>query len=132
MNRAQVIQHAGNHRRTGSDPTYVDTVLQTFNASGTLQPFTGASKWHAPYAGALDLIHVGLGTAPTGGSVAFQANRNGSSIGTVSIAAGTLTGTFIPTIGTFSSGDYFSFDQTSGGTALGAKNLASQFWGHWR
>lgn len=130
--RNTVQLHGANHASVDPIPGVVTTyLLETFNASGTLAPFTGVARWYPQSSGAVERVHVGLGAAPTGGSIAVKVNIDGSSFGTLTIASGTFTGQFTPASPAFSLGSYFTVDQTSGSTALGAKALVLQLWGHY-
>lgn len=130
--RNTVQLHGANHASVDPIPGVVTTyLLETFNASGTLSTFTGVAPWYPQSAGAVERVHVGLGVAPTGGSIAVKVNLNGSNFGTLTIASGTLTGSFVPAAPAFARDDRFTVDQTSGSTTLGAKALVLQLWGHY-
>ena len=64
--------------------------------SGALTVANGDLRWYARAKGSIAKVHAAIGTAPAGSGVTVRVNKNGTSLGTCTIAAGGHTATFIP------------------------------------
>jgi hypothetical protein len=85
--------------------------------AGSLSVVNGGLRWYAPADGSITLVHASVGTAPSGSGTTVRVNRNGSSIGSVTISAGNYSASFVPGSPGFSAGDYFTVDVTAAGGA---------------
>lgn len=105
--------------------------LLTFNGPGVRTVANGTSRLYAPQAGTLDFVEVNLGTPATGADFVVRVNKNGASIGTGTVAAGTYDTTFVPTDTAVADGDYFTVDVTQVGATVAGSDVVVQFVGTW-
>lgn len=106
--------------------------LMAFSFNGPRNVANGTLPWRAPTPLRLDLVLVDLGTAPAGGNLTVRLMRNGASIGTLALAPGATSGSFVPTVAAITSGDVFKVDVTSVGVAPNpGADLVVQLYGVW-
>ena len=103
-------------------PDYAAEVIP-YSVSGALTAHDGGLRFYALAGGRIRQVHVSVGTAPAGSGLTVRINRNGSSIGTVTIAAGDHTATFTPSPAGYSAGDYFTVDITAVGSSTAGSDL---------
>jgi hypothetical protein len=101
-----------------------------FSTSGELAVATGAMgvPW---YGGArtLQRLAARVGTAPTGAALVLALKKNGATVATLSVAAGSLaaqTTTFSDA--TIADGDYLTLDVTQVGSTVKGSNLVASVW----
>lgn len=99
---------------------------------GALVVANGIERWYPQFDGTITIVHVAVGTVPTGSGTTVRLNLNGTSIGTVTIAASTFTNTFVPSTTTFTVGaaDYFTVDVTAIGSTTPGSYLETQIIGN--
>ena len=90
--------------------------IVAYSVSGELEIADGGLRYYALADGTITLVYVSVGTAPSGSGVTVRVNRNGSSIGTTTIAAGANTNSFAPAAA-YVTGDYFTVDVTAVGSS---------------
>jgi hypothetical protein len=123
--------HSGDHDHDGPDPTRIqyentgtgiedgggDVDVIPYSISGPLTVTDGTLRWYALTAGTILQVFASAGT----GGLTVRVNRNGASIGTATIPAGSNTAAFTPASPDYTAGDYFTVDVTAAGT--GAADL---------
>ena len=100
---------------------------QNFTIPGTLFVGAGQTRWYAPRSLTISTVQVSVGTAPTGASVIFDVNKNGTTIFTTQGNRPTITSgsnsdlASVPDVTTLASGDYLTVDVDQiGSTVAGA------------
>jgi hypothetical protein len=107
---------------------------QTFTIMGTLVVGTGAARFYFPRPITIVDIEVSVGTAPTGASVIFDVNKNGTTIFTTqgnrpTIAVSTNTDlSSTPDITTYAAGDYMTVDVDQIGSTIAGANATITIW----
>lgn len=97
-----------------------------FSLYGPLAVSNGQLPWEAQKAGSFALVHARVGVAPTGSAVTVRVNKNGSAMGSLTIAAGSLSGSFVPSTPAFVIGDVFTVDITAIGSTNPGASLVVQ------
>ena len=115
----------------GTAPVATNGTLQSYYRDGAATVASGVARWYPPNSCTINKIHVGVGVAPVGSGLTVRVNRNGASIGTVTVVAGTFTATFVPTVTTFVLGDYITVDITAIGSTTAGSAVLVQFFGKW-
>lgn len=113
-------------RNESSDVIRSDDVRyrETYTITGTLVVGTGSTRLYMATAGNVVNVIAGVGTAPTGASVIFDVNKNGTTIFTTqgnrpTIAASAFSDTSsTPDVTSFSAGDYFTIDVDQIGSTI--------------
>jgi len=101
---------------------------KSYNYDGTLAVNTGDKRLYMARAGTFGTFDMYVKTAPAGAALNVQINKNGSSIGTGTIADGATSGTgqaLSPT--SFSAGDYLTVDITQIGSSTAGEDLYINF-----
>jgi hypothetical protein len=134
--RLKPTTHGRDHEHGGADPQRIHyenvgaagaaADIIPYSVSGPLAAATGGLRWYAPTDGTITLVHVSVGTAPAGSGITVQVNRNGTSLGTVTIPVGSHTNTFTPASPAYVAGDYFTVDVTAVGTTTAGSDLVVQ------
>lgn len=100
----------------------VSSVNPVFSYTGTLTTYVGLSRYYFDSSKTISQIRASVGTAPTGANLIVTVYKNGTSIGTTSITAGSFTGTSTP--GTsVASGDYVTVSITQVGSTVAGTDL---------
>jgi hypothetical protein len=118
---------------TGDLPTYVQTYrVETFSIPGTLTVGTGMARLYFPRACTIINVIASVGTAPTGASVIFDVNKNGTTIFTTQGNRPTITASAfvdtssVPDVTSIAAGDYLTVDLDQiGSTVAGADATVS-------
>jgi hypothetical protein len=113
---------------TGDLPTYAQTYHRdTFTIPGTLTTGTGQAKLLFPRAAVITAVMAAVGTAPTGASLIFDVNKNGTTIFTTQGNRPTITATNFtdlsstPDVTSVAANDYLTVDiDQIGSTVAGA------------
>lgn len=101
---------------------------KSYNYDGTLAVNTGDKRLYMARAGTLGTFDMYVKTAPAGAALNVQINKNGSSIGTGTIADGATSGTGQALSSTsFSAGDYLTVDITQIGSSTAGEDLYINF-----
>lgn len=106
--------------------TPAETELRVYSLAGVRSIANGTFNWWPAKDGTLTFVQIGVSTPPTGAGLTVRINLNGTSVGTVTIAAGANTATFVPSTTAFAALDHLSVDVTA---ANGGADLEVQFWG---
>lgn len=115
---------------TGGSATV--TGVLTFTVSGSLITGTGQSRWYAPDALTINNVLVSVGTAPTGSSLIFDVNKNGTTVFTTQANRPTITAssntdlTSAPDVTSLSAGDYLTIDIDQIGSTVAGANAVVQ------
>jgi hypothetical protein len=118
---------------TGDLPTYVQTYrVETFSIPGTLTVGTGMARLYFPRACTIINVIASVGTAPTGASVIFDVNKNGTTIFTTQGNRPTITASAfvdtssVPDVTSIAAGEYLTVDLDQiGSTVAGADATVS-------
>jgi len=101
----------------------------TYSKNGVLSASTGNIRRYITEAGTIqsgsNVSIASVGTAPTGSAIALVLKKNGSSIATASISAGSNTATWSFTNTTLAAGDYLTMDVSSVGSTVAGSDLFS-------
>lgn len=116
---------------TGDIPTYVQTYnLAAFTIPGTLVVGTSPQRLYFPRACVVINILASAGTAPTGASLIFDVNKNGTTLFTTQSARPTITAgtnsdtSSVPAVTSIAAGDYLTVDVDQiGSTVAGADGV---------
>jgi hypothetical protein len=100
---------------------------KTYSYSGDLAINTGSKRLYMSTGLTLDAVDAYLETAPTGAAAIFTLKKNGSSIGTVTIADGTTTVTDTSFSEALVRGDYLTVDITQIGSSTVGADLYINF-----
>jgi hypothetical protein len=101
--------------------------VSTYSLDGTLQVFNGSQRKYIHDAFTLATVDAYLVTGPVGSAVTIRINKNGISIGTITIADGTAK-TENTVFGTsFIKGDYITVDITAVGSSTPGTDLYLNF-----
>ena len=101
---------------------------KSYNYDGTLAVNTGDKRLYMARAGTLGTFDMYVKTAPVGAALTVQINKNGSSIGTGTIADGANSGIGQALSSTsFSAGDYLTVDITQIGSSTAGEDLYINF-----
>ena len=101
---------------------------KSYNYDGTLVANTGDKRLYMVRAGTFGTFDMYVKTAPAGAALTVRINKNGSSIGTGTIADGATSGlgqSLSPT--SFSAGDYLTVDITQIGSSTAGEDLYINF-----
>jgi hypothetical protein len=101
---------------------------KSYNYDGTLAVNTGDKRLYMARAGTFGTFDMYVKTAPVGAALTVTVNKNGSSIGTGTIADGANSGTsqsLSPT--SFSAGDYLTVNITQIGSSTAGEDLYINF-----
>jgi hypothetical protein len=93
-----------------------------FSLQGQIAPYTGTNRFYFENAYTLTKIRASVGTAPTGSGIVVTAFINGSSVGTVTIPAGSNSGTTVVS-SALVAGDYATISITSVGSIVAGSDL---------
>lgn len=93
-----------------------------FSLQGQIAPYTGTNRFYFEKAYTLTKIRASVGTAPTGANIVVTAFINGSSVGTVTIPAGSNSGTTVVSRALVA-GDYATISITSVGSIVTGSDL---------
>jgi hypothetical protein len=105
----------------------VDEFIKAYRYQGTLAINTGDTRLYLQDSYILKGIHAYVDTAPTGSSVITDVKKNGSSLQTITVAAGNTTTSNTSLSHTFVSGDYLTVDITQVGSSTAGENLYMVF-----
>lgn len=94
------------------------------NQAGTLQLTTGTARWTAPKNINITNIVSIVGTAPTGSALITTVNKNGTTIDTQTIAAGTTSDTNSGLSLSVNQNDYLTVDVTQIGSTVAGSDLS--------
>lgn len=109
-------------------PVSQDRDNKSYNYDGTLAVNTGDKRLYMARAGTFGTFDMYVKTAPAGAALTVQINKNGSSIGTGTIADGATSGTGQALSSTsFSAGDYLTVDITQIGSSTAGEDLYINF-----
>ena len=96
----------------------------TLEQDGTLSVTTGTARWYAPRDIAITKIRPFVSTAPVGSSLRITVKKNGSSIHTLSVAAGqNNAANTVTTPIEVNEGDYLTVDVTAVGSTTAGSDL---------
>ena len=98
-------------------------IPKTYAYSGELEVHTGAKRFYSPGSYTLSSADIHLGTAAAGSSVNLTINKNGSSAGTLTIAAGSTSSLSNSLSVSLSQGDYLTIDITQVGSSTAGSDL---------
>ena len=101
---------------------------KSYNYDGTLILNTGDKRLYMARTGTFGTFDMYVKTAPAGAALTVTVNKNGSSIGTGTIADGATSGlgqSLSPT--SFSAGDYLTVDITQIGSSTAGEDLYINF-----
>lgn len=101
--------------------------IKAYRYQNTLAINTGTKRLYLQGSYTLKSIHSFVDTAPTGSSVITDVKKNGSSLQTITIAAGATTGSNTSLSSSFASGDYITVDITQIGSSTAGENLYMVF-----
>jgi hypothetical protein len=93
-----------------------------FSLQGQIAPYTGTNRFYFENAYTLTKIRASVGTAPTGSGIVVTVFINGVSVGTVTIPAGSNSGTTAVSK-SLVSGDYATISITSVGSTIAGSDL---------
>jgi hypothetical protein len=99
------------------------SINSTYSYSGELEVNTGAKRFYSPGSYTLSSADIHLGTAAAGSSVNLTINKNGSSAGTLTIAAGSTSSLSNSLSVSLSQGDYLTIDITQVGSSTAGSDL---------
>jgi hypothetical protein len=105
----------------------VDEFIKAYRYQGTLAINTGDTRLYLQDSYILKGIHAYVDTAPTGSSVITDVKKNGSSLQTITVAAGATSASNTSLSHTFVSGDYLTVDITQVGSSTAGENLYMVF-----
>lgn len=97
-------------------PSLVITTKE-FSRSGTLAILAGTARSYIEHAGTITLARASVGVAPTGADLIVIIKKNGATIITLTIAAGTYTDLDSPLSIAVSAGDYLTLSVTQIGSS---------------
>ena len=97
-------------------------VFPTFTKQDTLAPYVGTGRYYFDETRTVTQLRASVGTAPTGSSIVVTVNKNGSSIGTVTIPAGSYTATSTVNVGIVAN-DYLTVSIISVGSTVPGSDL---------
>lgn len=100
---------------------------KTYSYTGTLEINTGSRRLYMAQALTLNAVDGYVGTAPVGAAAIFTLKKNGSSIGTLTIADGATTVTDTSFNESFARGDYITVDITQIGSGTAGADLYINF-----
>lgn len=95
-----------------------------FSIPASLTTGTGRMRWYVPATTTISNVIASVGTAPTGASIVFDVNKNGTTIFTTqanrpTIAAGTFVDlNSVPDVLTLNAGDYLTVDIDQVGSSV--------------
>ncbi len=97
---------------------YVNSIV-----AGTLQLVTGVNRWYAPTTIAFTRLEMFVSTPATGADIIINVNKNGTSVGSYTLPAGT----YYHDIGVINiavaAGDYLTYDITQIGSSTPGSDL---------
>jgi len=96
----------------------------TLMQDGTLTVTTGTARWYAPRAVKIIGMKAHVSTAPAGSAVNIRVNKNGSSLRTLVINAGSTSANLGGIADDLSAGDYLTVDVTQVGSSTAGSDLA--------
>ena len=99
-------------------------LMQTFSQAGTLAVTTGVSRFYVERAGTLTTLRASVSSPSTGSGVAVALRKNGTTVATVTIPAGSNTATSSPAVALVT-GDYLTIDITAVGSTTAGANLTA-------
>lgn len=105
--------------------------LMLYSIAGPRIVANGDFPWVVPVQCTVDHIRASSSPGPTGAGLTVRVNRNGGSVGTVTIAAGGTTNTMTLADPTIDAGDTFTVDVTAIGSTTPGSNVAVQWIGRW-
>ena len=101
---------------------------KSYNYDGTLIVNTGSKRLYMTRAGTFGTFDMFVATAPAGAALTVSIKKNGSEIGTGTIADGATSGTGQTLSSTsFSNGDYLTVDITQIGSSTAGEDLYINF-----
>jgi hypothetical protein len=106
--------------------------VQIFTVPGTLSVGAGRAKFYIPGPITLGNVRASVGTAPTGGDLVVDVNKNGTTVFTNQLSRPTffpgqaLVSTSTPNITTLTTGDYLTVDIDSVGSLNPGSDLTVQ------
>lgn len=98
-------------------------LIKAYRYDGTLATNTGEKRLYLEKAYTLNSIHAYVDTAPVGSAITLDVKKNGTSLQTVSIADGTLTGSQTSLTHSIAADDYLTIDITQVGSSTAGENL---------
>ena len=103
----------------------VDTapLIKAYRYDDILVTNTGEKRLYLEKAYTLNTIKAYVDTAPVGADVTLDIKKNGTSLQTVSIPAGTLTGSQTSLTHSIAANDYLTIDITQVGSSTAGENL---------
>jgi len=112
-----------------STATFAGVDLEkTLNQPGDLVVFTGTSRWYPNDDITIIGVRASVNTAPVGADLLIDVLKNGVSIGTITVAAGTNLSSFIvPSSVSILSSDYITIDITQVGSSTAGSDMVVQF-----
>jgi len=93
-----------------------------YTQQGVLTVTTGLTRYYFDASKTISQIRASVGTAPTGASIIVTVYKNGTSIGTTTIAASAFTATSAPATSVVS-GDYVTASITQIGSTIAGSDL---------
>jgi len=115
------IQYVWNNRFQGVTDYYTWHTF-AFTVDGDLDVAPGAIRIYAPGPMTISRLFAALDTPSVGADAIFDVNKNGASIGTVTITAGQNTGAAIPSDTSLVLDDYLTVDVDQRGTTTPGAN----------
>lgn len=105
---------------------------QTFTIVGDLLVGAGQARWYAPRSLTISTVQVSVGTAPSGASIIFDVNKNGTTVFTTQANRPTITAGGVsdlvsnPDVVSLASGDYLTVDVDQIGSGTAGANAVVQ------
>ena len=123
-NTNEVLSYNGTDYAWVAQPTVpVQEFIKAYRYDDTLAVSTGEKRLYLQKAYTLKSIHAYVDTAPTGASVNLDILKNGTSLQTVSIAAGATKGTQTSLSHSIAADDYLTVDITQIGSTTAGSDL---------
>jgi hypothetical protein len=97
-------------------------IQAVFSKQDTLAPYTGTARYYLDATRTISQIRASVGTAPTGSGLTVTVYKNGSSIGSVTIPAGSYTATSTISVAA-SANDYLTVSIISVGSTISGSDL---------
>ena len=123
---SKIMTADGNSIKQTVDVDIVDH--KTYSYTGTLAVATGDRRLYMTRSGTFGQFDMYVKTAPTGAALNIAVKKNGSSVGTGTIADGASSGTSQSlSTASFASGDYITVDITQVGSTVAGEDLYINF-----
>lgn len=115
----QTILYDSSTSLWSNKPTPIQAV---FTKQDTLSAYTGTARYYLDVARTITLLRASVGTAPTGSNIVVTVYKNGVSVGSVTIPAGSYTATTNVNVSA-SANDYLTVSIISVGSTIAGSDL---------